>query len=380
MSTKAQKLAGAIIYVQNRLSRGIRGFVAAEANNSRAAAAAAVGSRQSAAMSAAMLWDVHLEGANFEEKRLAEIGQHRAAFIARRCPVSPVASPSAAAAAAAAGDNGAAVRAKGVYAHLSEEERIKKEHDMDAWRMEQFKRRDEERRLKEETERKKRVEERAAATLKQQREQISRAKTGKAKKVSGYVVFATEKRAQIQKANPSMPSAQLTKMCKVSWETCHKTIRKQYEDKAKVVSLCTLSRRRRAPSPPPPRAPEPRCATARSKTRRSGTASTRTRRRRRPSRPSWTRRRRSASRRPPPQAKRRKSRSSGLCASSARSGGWCQRKWRSCWTRRRRPRGPARRTRGMRRRRQAQARATCRSKPRKTWRRRTTKRTWPGRR
>ena len=177
---------------------------------------------------AAMLWDVHLEGPGYEQKRLAEVGQYRKAFIARRCPVSPVDSPN--------GDNGAAVRAKGIYAHLSEEDRIKKEQDMDAWRMEQFKRRDEERRMKEETLQKKREEERAAAKLKRQKEEIAQKKNGKAKKVTGYQLFAAEKREQLQKADPIMATTAITKMCKVSWETCHKTIKKQYETKAKVVS------------------------------------------------------------------------------------------------------------------------------------------------
>lgn len=176
---------------------------------------------------AGMLWDVHLEGPGYEEKRLEEVGRYRKAFIARRCPVSPVDSPN--------GDNGAAVRAKGIYAHLSEEDRIKKEQDMDAWRMEQFKRRDEERRLKEEALRKKREEERAAAKLKQQKEEIAKKQNGKAKKVTGYQLFAAEKRDQLQKADPSMATTAITKVCKVSWETCHKTIKKQYETKAKQV-------------------------------------------------------------------------------------------------------------------------------------------------
>ena len=177
---------------------------------------------------AAMLWDVHLEETNYEEKRLAEVGVHRAAFIARRCPVSPVDSP--------AGDNGAAVRAKGIYAHLSEEERLKKERDMDAWRMEQFKRRDEERRLKAEAIQKKREEEQAAAKLKRQKEEIAKKQNCKAKKVSAYQLFAAEKRKQLEKADSTMDSKQITKMCKVSWETAHKTIKKQYETYAKAVS------------------------------------------------------------------------------------------------------------------------------------------------
>ena len=180
-----------------------------------------------------MLWDVHLEGPNYEERRLGEVGQYRAAFIARRCPVSPVDSPAA--------DNGAAVRAKGIYAHLSEEERIKKEQDMDAWRMEQFKRRDAERRITEEAAQKKLKEERAAAKLKQQKEEIAQKKNGKAKKVTGYVLFANEKRKQLQQADPNMAPTQITKMCKVSWDTCHQTIKKQYEDQAKAVSRCALS-------------------------------------------------------------------------------------------------------------------------------------------
>lgn len=175
-----------------------------------------------------MLWDVHMEGHDYEENRLAEVGQYRAAFIARRCPVSPVDSP--------AGDNGAAVRAKGIYAHLSEEERVRKEQDMDAWRMEQFKRRDEERRLKKEAARKKQDEERAAAKLKQQKDEIAQKKNGKAKKITAYQLFATEKRSQLQKADPNMAPTQITKMCKVSWETCHKTIKKEYEANAKAVS------------------------------------------------------------------------------------------------------------------------------------------------
>lgn len=175
-----------------------------------------------------MLWDVHLEGVGYEAKRLEEVGQYRKAFIARRCPVSPVDSP--------AGVNGAAVRAKGIYAHLSEDERLKKEQDMDAWRMEQFKRRDEERRLKEEARLKKEQEERAAAKLKQQKDEIHRTTNLKAKKVTGYQLFAAEKRKQLQNADPNMASTQITKLCKVSWETCNKTIQKQYDAYAKSVS------------------------------------------------------------------------------------------------------------------------------------------------
>ena len=120
---------------------------------------------------AAMLWDVHLEGPGYEEKRLAEVGQYRKAFIARRCP-----SPRWTARMATT----ARLWAKGIYAHLSEEDRIKKEHDMHAWRMEQFKRRDEERRLKEEVA--KEAGERAAAKLKQQKEEIEQKKNGKPKR------------------------------------------------------------------------------------------------------------------------------------------------------------------------------------------------------
>lgn len=178
------------------------------------------------AIVAAMLWDVHLEGANYEETRLAEVQQYRKAFIARRCPVSPVDSPLS--------DSGAAVRAKGIFSHLSEEERLKKEQEMDAWRLEKFKRRDEERRVKEETVRKQAEEQAAAEKLKAAQGQIAAMKSGKAKKQSGYAIFSTETRAQFQKANPAMPSKDITKMCKTQWETMHKDRKKQYDDKAKA--------------------------------------------------------------------------------------------------------------------------------------------------
>ena len=175
-----------------------------------------------------MLWDVHLEGPGYEEVRLAEVQQHRAAFIARRCPVSPVTSPTAGA------DHGASVRAKGIFSHLSEEERLQKEQEMDAWRLEKFKRRDEEKRLKEEIARKKAGEQAAADKLKAQHEQIAAAASGKAKKQSGYAMFSAETREQMRKVNPAMPGKDITKLCKTQWDTMHKQRKKGYDDKAKA--------------------------------------------------------------------------------------------------------------------------------------------------
>ena len=189
-----------------------------------------------------MLWDVHLEGEGYEERRLAEVQKYRTAFVVRRCPVSPPSSPK--------DDGGASVRAKGVFAHLTEEERRKKEEDMDAWRNEQFRRRDEERRLRKAEEERKAKEEEKQRKIKEEKQAIEQALSGKAKKLSGYQAFANEQRGQLQKANPTLASKAITKQLNAMWESMHKDRKKSYEDQAKAVRSLRF--------PPPPSAVQTR--------------------------------------------------------------------------------------------------------------------------
>jgi hypothetical protein len=111
-------------------------------------------------------WDVYLEGEGYEERRIAELSKNRVAFLlSRGVAVSPPDEPTAPSPARpAAAFDGAALRAKGVYAGLSPATRLKKEQEMDKWRAEQFKRRDAER-LEREEKRKAQEQERQAALL-----------------------------------------------------------------------------------------------------------------------------------------------------------------------------------------------------------------------
>jgi len=273
-----------------------------------------------------MLWDVHLEGEGYEERRLAEVQKYRTAFVARRCPVSPPSSPK--------DDGGASVRAKGVFAHLTEEERRKKEEDMDAWRNEQFRRRDEERRLRKAEEERKAKEEEKQRKIKEEKQAIEQALSGKAKKLSGYQAFANEQRGQLQKANPTLASKAITKQLNAMWESMHKDRKKSYEDQAKAV------RSLRFPPPPPPfrHAPAPACASpsltaalcnARRRIRRTAKPSPLRRRRLAPRSRLWTKKRRSGRR---SSRRRRNRRPSGSSATSARSGGPFPTPWPRCST------------------------------------------------
>ena len=60
----------------------------------------------------AMLWDVHLEEPDYEQKRRADIGKHRHEFIARRCRVPSLDS--------ATDDDGPVDQAQGIHAQAAE--------------------------------------------------------------------------------------------------------------------------------------------------------------------------------------------------------------------------------------------------------------------
>ena len=218
-----------------------------------------------------MQWCDLLEGEGYEAERSAAISSKRAAFLLKRCPVSPPSSPGSASKTGLAvgrSPTGQSTRAKGVYAGLSEQERKQKEAEMHEWRMEQFKKRDaevkaarqaaEEKKAKEEKQKEeakrqkleakkvkeaekkvKEAEKKAkekTKLLEKEAKELQKLASSKTKKTTAYACFAKNKKAELAIASPTMSAEDVTVMCRTLFDTMDKSLKKRWEDEAKAFN------------------------------------------------------------------------------------------------------------------------------------------------